>query len=113
MPRLRKGAIPSYRYHKARDCAVVTIDGHDHYLGPFGSPSSKQKYAALIRAWQQRQREDQQKQQAERQQPGQTADGKPRDPQQATKSRQEISCWRNSILPTVRRRRRFRDDVLL
>jgi integrase len=55
MPRLKKGALPSYRHHKARNCAVVTIDGHDHYLGPFGSPSSKQRYAALIRAWQQRQ----------------------------------------------------------
>ncbi|MHB1422839.1 MAG: tyrosine-type recombinase/integrase [Gemmataceae bacterium] len=55
MSRPRKGALPTYRLHKARNCAVVTIDGHDHYLGPFGSPSSKQKYAALIRAWQQRQ----------------------------------------------------------
>lgn len=55
MSRPRKGALPAYRLHKARNCAVVTIDGHDHYLGPFGSPSSKQKYAALIRAWQQRQ----------------------------------------------------------
>jgi hypothetical protein len=55
MSRPRKGAVPTYRLHKARNCAVVTIDGHDHYLGPFGSPSSKQKYAALIRAWQQRQ----------------------------------------------------------
>ncbi|MGH7169636.1 MAG: tyrosine-type recombinase/integrase [Gemmataceae bacterium] len=58
MPRLKKGAIPSYRHHKARNCAVVTIDGHDHYLGPFGSPSSKQKYASLIRAWQQRQEQN-------------------------------------------------------
>jgi len=55
MSRLRNGAIPTYRLHKARGCALVTIDGHDHYLGPFGSPSSKQKYAALIRTWQQRQ----------------------------------------------------------
>src|SRR5207237_753791 len=55
MSRPRKGALPAYRLQKARGCAVVTIDGHDHYLGPFGSPSSKQKYAALIRAWQQRQ----------------------------------------------------------
>jgi hypothetical protein len=55
MSRPRKGALPTYRLHKARNCAVVTIDGHDHYRGPFGSPGSKQKYAALIRAWQQRQ----------------------------------------------------------
>jgi hypothetical protein len=55
MSRLRKGAVPTYRLHKARNCAVVTIDGHDHYLGPFGTPSSKQRHAGLIRAWQQRQ----------------------------------------------------------
>lgn len=55
MPRLKKGSPPSYRHHKARDCAVVTIDGKDHYLGPFGTPASRQKYAALIRAWEQRQ----------------------------------------------------------
>ena len=55
MSRPRKGPSPTYRLHKARGCAVVTIAGHDHYLGPFGSPGSKQKYAALIRAWQQRQ----------------------------------------------------------
>lgn len=58
MSRLKKGAIPAYRHHKARKCAVVTIDGHDHYLGLFGSPSSKQKYAALIRTWQQRQEQE-------------------------------------------------------
>ena len=34
MSRSRKGALPSYRHHKACNCAVVTIDGHDHYLGP-------------------------------------------------------------------------------
>jgi len=55
MSRLKNGSIPSYRLHKARNCAVVTLDGRDHYLGPFGSPSSKQKYAGLIRVWQQRQ----------------------------------------------------------
>jgi hypothetical protein len=55
MSRPKQGALPTYRLHQARNCAVVTIDGHDHYLGLFGSPSSKQKYAALIRAWQQRQ----------------------------------------------------------
>jgi integrase len=51
MSRSKKDAIPSYRLHKARNCAVVTLDGKDHYLGPFNSPSSKQKYAKLIRAW--------------------------------------------------------------
>ncbi|HEV3235339.1 MAG TPA: hypothetical protein VGZ25_00020, partial [Gemmataceae bacterium] len=55
MPRLKKGALPAYRHHKARDLAVVTIEGRDYYLGPYGTPSSKKKYVALIRAWQKRQ----------------------------------------------------------
>ena len=29
---------PKYRLHKARNCAVVTIDGRDHYLGEYDSP---------------------------------------------------------------------------
>ena len=39
---------PKYRHHKARNCAVVTINGRNHYLGPFGSPESHEKYACLI-----------------------------------------------------------------
>lgn len=42
------GRIPSYRLHKARNLAVVTIDGHDHYLGAYGSAESRQKYGELI-----------------------------------------------------------------
>jgi integrase len=42
---------PSYRYHKARDCAVVTIDGHDHYLGEYDSPQSWEKYHRLVAEW--------------------------------------------------------------
>ena len=34
----RKKCIPSYRFHKARNCAVVTIDGHNSYLGPVRLP---------------------------------------------------------------------------
>jgi hypothetical protein len=49
MPR-RKG-IPSYRLHKARNCAVVTIDGKNHYLGRYESPGSYEKYARLIAEW--------------------------------------------------------------
>ena len=55
MARLKQGAIPSYRLHKARNLAVVTIEGKDYYLGSYDTPASKQKYAALIRAWQERQ----------------------------------------------------------
>ena len=37
MPRKKN---PSYRFHKARNCAVVTINGRDHYLGAHDSPES-------------------------------------------------------------------------
>ena len=43
-----KARIPSYRLHKARHLAVVTIDGHDHYLGAYGSVESRQLYGQLI-----------------------------------------------------------------
>ena len=49
MPRSQRP--PSYRRHKARNSAVVTIDGRNHYLGPFGSPESHEKYARLIAEW--------------------------------------------------------------
>ena len=42
---------PTYRRHKARACAVVTLDGRNHYLGPWQSPESHEKYAALIAEW--------------------------------------------------------------
>jgi integrase len=47
----RKRSIPSYRFHKARNCAVVTINGKNSYLGPFDSPESYEKYARLIAEW--------------------------------------------------------------
>jgi hypothetical protein len=40
--------VPAYRLHKARQCAVVTLDGRDIYLGVFGSPESQAKYNRLI-----------------------------------------------------------------
>jgi integrase len=43
---------PTYRLHKARQCAVVTINGKNHYLGPYGSPESYEKYARLLAEWQ-------------------------------------------------------------
>jgi len=42
---------PSYRLHKARNCAVVTIHGKNHYLGPYDSPESHEQYARLIAEW--------------------------------------------------------------
>ena len=49
MPRTNRP--PTYRLHKARNLAVVTIDGKNHYLGPYGSPESHEKYARLITRW--------------------------------------------------------------
>ena len=44
----RKKSPPSYRLHKARNCAVVTLHGKNFYLGPHGSSASYEKYARLI-----------------------------------------------------------------
>ena len=49
MPRPK--SQPAYRLHKARNCAVVTVGGKNHYLGPWQSPESHEKYAALIAEW--------------------------------------------------------------
>jgi integrase len=49
MPRTTRQ--PSYRLHRPRNCAVVTIDGKNHYLGPYDSPESHEKYARLIAQW--------------------------------------------------------------
>jgi len=43
--------VPSYREHKASGQAVVTLDGHDEYLGKFGTPESRSKYQRLIREY--------------------------------------------------------------
>jgi len=47
----RKKSPPSYRLHKARNCAVVTINRRNHYLGPYESAESYEKYARLIADW--------------------------------------------------------------
>ncbi|MEZ6069932.1 MAG: hypothetical protein R3C10_06550 [Pirellulales bacterium] len=49
----RTNRPPSYRHHKARNLAVVTIDGRDHYLGPYASPESYEKYERKIAEWRQ------------------------------------------------------------
>src|SRR5690349_241800 len=46
MPRL-VNRLPKYRKHKASGLAVVTLGGHDHYLGPHGTQASKQEYDRL------------------------------------------------------------------
>jgi integrase len=42
---------PKYRRHKPTGQAVVTLNGHDHYLGKHGSPASKAEYDRLIAEW--------------------------------------------------------------
>lgn len=43
-----KNKIPSYLPHPASGQARVRVNGRDFYLGPFGSPESKQAYARFI-----------------------------------------------------------------
>ena len=45
LPRKR---IPSYLRHKASGQAYVRIEGQFHYLGPYGSDVSRQRYGELI-----------------------------------------------------------------
>ncbi len=50
MPRLIHRP-PKYRKHKASGQAIVTINGTDHYLGPYGTKASKLEYDRLISEW--------------------------------------------------------------
>ena len=50
MPRLTN-RNPKYGHHRASGQAVVTIDGHDHYLGQYGSRASKDEHDRLIGQW--------------------------------------------------------------
>ncbi len=45
---------PKYRRHKAKDLAIVTLNGHDIYLGKYGSKASKQQYRRLVAEYLQR-----------------------------------------------------------
>jgi integrase len=47
MPRLAN-ALPKYRKHRASGKAVVTFNGRDHYLGPYGTKASRVEYDRLI-----------------------------------------------------------------
>jgi len=51
MPEKRTKEIPSYRLHKARGLAVVTLNGRDVYLGPYGSVESKAAYDRTVAEW--------------------------------------------------------------
>lgn len=41
-------SLPSYRRHRASGQAVVSLSGHDVYLGPHGSETSRREYDRLI-----------------------------------------------------------------
>jgi hypothetical protein len=51
----KRGTPPKYRHHKPSGQAVVTINGKDHYLGRYGSASSKALYADWIAKWRRQQ----------------------------------------------------------
>ena len=44
--------IPSYRRHRSTGQAVVTVNGRDFYLGPYGTAASKREYDRLVAEWQ-------------------------------------------------------------
>jgi len=48
MPSKRK---PGYLLQKPTGQARVRIDGKDHYLGPYGSSESRERYEDLIAEW--------------------------------------------------------------
>ncbi len=48
---MTKRRDPKYRHHKARNLAVVRIDGKDYYLGRFESEESRAKYHRLLADW--------------------------------------------------------------
>ncbi len=50
MPKL-KHVSPKYRLHRASGQAVVTLNGHDHYLGPWKSKASEVEYDRLVGEW--------------------------------------------------------------
>jgi integrase len=40
--------LPKYRHYKPKNLAVVRIDRHDYYLGPYDSPESWEKYHRIL-----------------------------------------------------------------
>jgi len=50
MPRLLN-RNPKYRKHRASGQAVVSIDGQDFYLGPYGTAASRREYDRIVAEW--------------------------------------------------------------
>lgn len=49
--RRQSKSVPKYCKHRASGQAVVTLNGRDHYLGPYGTKASKVNYDRLIGEW--------------------------------------------------------------
>ncbi len=47
----RSTRVPKYRHHKPTGQAVVTLNGKDHYLGPWNSAASRAEYERLVGEW--------------------------------------------------------------
>jgi len=47
----RPRGIPKISHHKASGRAVVRLDGHDHYLGAYGSTEALAAYHRTIAEW--------------------------------------------------------------
>jgi hypothetical protein len=45
----RRFTVPAYQLHRGSGQAKVRIDGEDIYLGPHGSPESRERYEELVR----------------------------------------------------------------
>lgn len=50
MPRLGN-RVPQYRRHKQSGQGIVTINGRDYLLGPYGTSASKLEYDRLVTEW--------------------------------------------------------------
>src|SRR5262245_49118799 len=50
MPALTN-STPKYRRHKASGQAIVTLNGRDFYLGPYGTKASRREYDRLTAEW--------------------------------------------------------------
>lgn len=47
----RSRRIPKHCHHKASNCGVVRLNGHDHYTGLWGTPEAEAAYERLVSEW--------------------------------------------------------------
>ena len=43
-----RNRVPKYRRHKGSGQALVEVNGRRYYLGPYGTPKSKEQYARIV-----------------------------------------------------------------